>query len=51
MMPDFTETGAARAGAEAFAQAGVTPADIDTVQLYDSFTITALLHARGPRLL
>jgi acetyl-CoA acetyltransferase len=43
MMPDFTVTGAKRAGAEAFAQAGVTPADIDTVQLYDSFTITALL--------
>jgi acetyl-CoA acetyltransferase len=43
MMPDFTVTGAARSGAEAFAEAGVTPADIDTVQLYDSFTITALL--------
>lgn len=42
-MPDFVVTGAKRAGAEAFAQAGVTPADIDTVQLYDSFTITALL--------
>jgi acetyl-CoA acetyltransferase len=42
-MPDFTATGAAASGREAFAQAGVTPADIDTVQLYDSFTITALL--------
>jgi acetyl-CoA acetyltransferase len=42
-MPDFTATGAAAAGAEAFRQAGVTPADIDTVQLYDSFTITVLL--------
>ena len=42
-MPDFTTTAAAGAGAEAFRQAGVTPADIDTVQLYDSFTITVLL--------
>ncbi|MEV0128485.1 acetyl-CoA acetyltransferase [Dactylosporangium sp. NPDC050688] len=42
-MPDFTTTGAARSGAEAFAMAGLTPDDIDTVQLYDSFTITALL--------
>jgi acetyl-CoA acetyltransferase len=42
-MPDFTVTGAYRSGLEAFAQAGVTPDDIDTVQLYDSFTITALL--------
>lgn len=42
-MPDFTVTAAKQTGIEAFAQAGVTPADIDTVQLYDSFTITALL--------
>jgi len=42
-MPDFTTTAATVAGAEAFRQAGVTPADIDTVQLYDSFTITTLL--------
>jgi acetyl-CoA acetyltransferase len=42
-MPDFTATAAVAAGAEAFRQAGVTPADIDTVQLYDSFTITVLL--------
>jgi acetyl-CoA acetyltransferase len=42
-MPDFTTTGAAASGAAALAQAGVTPADIDTVQLYDSFTITVLL--------
>lgn len=42
-MPDFTTTAAAKCGPEAFARAGVTPADINTVQLYDSFTITALL--------
>jgi acetyl-CoA acetyltransferase len=42
-MPNFTATAAAMAGPEAFRQAGVTPADIDTIQFYDSFTITVLL--------
>jgi acetyl-CoA acetyltransferase len=42
-MPDFTVTGAKVSGEDAFRHAGVTPEDIDTVQLYDSFTITALL--------
>jgi acetyl-CoA acetyltransferase len=42
-MPDFTTTAAAKCGPEAFARAGVTPEEIDTVQLYDSFTITVLL--------
>ncbi len=42
-MPDFTATAAKQSGEEAFRMAGVTPADIDTVQLYDSFTITAML--------
>jgi acetyl-CoA acetyltransferase len=42
-MPDFTTTAAAAAAADAFRGAGVTPDDIDTIQLYDSFTITALL--------
>jgi acetyl-CoA acetyltransferase len=42
-MPDYTVSPAARAGATAFREAGLTPSDIDTVQLYDSFTITALL--------
>jgi len=42
-MGDFTQTAAAKSGPEAFRQAGVTPADIDTIQFYDSFTITALL--------
>jgi acetyl-CoA acetyltransferase len=41
-MPDFTRSGAARCGPEALAQAGVTVAEVDTVQIYDSFTITVL---------
>jgi acetyl-CoA C-acetyltransferase len=39
---DLTFTGAASTGPEAFAQAGVTPADVDYVSLYDSFTITVV---------
>jgi acetyl-CoA acetyltransferase len=42
-MPDFTTSAGVRAGAEAFAQAGVRPDEIDTIQFYDSFTITALV--------
>ena len=42
-MPDFTTTAAARCGPEAFGRAGVRPEDIDTIQCYDSFTITVLL--------
>jgi acetyl-CoA acetyltransferase len=42
-MPDFTTTAAARCGPEALRQAGIEPRDVDTVQLYDSFTITVLL--------
>ncbi|MGH2685377.1 MAG: acetyl-CoA acetyltransferase [Actinomycetota bacterium] len=42
-MGDYTTTAAAQCGPEAFAQAGVTPGDIDTIQFYDSFTITVLL--------
>jgi acetyl-CoA acetyltransferase len=42
-MPVYTETAAAQAGPIAFARAGVTPDDIDTIQFYDSFTITVLL--------
>jgi acetyl-CoA acetyltransferase len=42
-MPDYTTTAAARCGPVAFGQAGVTPSDIDTIQFYDSFTITVLL--------
>jgi acetyl-CoA acetyltransferase len=42
-MPDLTTTAAAITGPLAFAKAGVTPADVDVLQLYDSFTITVLL--------
>ncbi len=42
-MDDFTRSAAQKCAPEAFAQAGVTPADIDTLQFYDSFTITALM--------
>ncbi|MFN6980066.1 MAG: acetyl-CoA acetyltransferase, partial [Gemmobacter sp.] len=42
-MPDLTVTGAARTGAAAMAAAGVTPAQIDVVQLYDAFTINTIL--------
>ncbi|MCK9509989.1 MAG: thiolase domain-containing protein [Pigmentiphaga sp.] len=39
---DLTYCGAAWSGPKAFAAAGVTPADIKYVSLYDSFTITVL---------
>ena len=42
-MPDLTVTGAAISGPQAFAQAGVGPADMDVVMLYDAFTITPIL--------
>ncbi len=42
-MPDLTVTAAAATGPRAFAEAGITPADIDMAMLYDSFTITVLL--------
>jgi acetyl-CoA acetyltransferase len=45
--PDFTSSAAVPSGAAAFAQAGVTPDDIDTIQFYDSFTITALVLLEG----
>lgn len=40
---DLTYTGAVWSGPEAFTEAGVTPADIDYVSIYDSFTITVLV--------
>jgi acetyl-CoA acetyltransferase len=40
---DLTVTGAAGSGADAFARAGITAADVDVLEVYDSFTITAAL--------
>lgn len=42
-MPDLTTTGAVHSGAQAYAMAQLSPDEIDVVQLYDAFTITALL--------
>jgi acetyl-CoA acetyltransferase len=42
-MPDLTSTGATVSSRLAYREAGVTPADIDVVEVYDSFTITVLL--------
>jgi acetyl-CoA C-acetyltransferase len=39
---DITLTAAAQSGPQAFAEAGVTPGEIDIAMLYDSFTITVL---------
>jgi acetyl-CoA C-acetyltransferase len=40
---DLTYTGAVWSGPAAFAEAGVTPANIKYVSIYDSFTITVLI--------
>ncbi|MEI9992714.1 MAG: thiolase domain-containing protein [Rhizomicrobium sp.] len=40
---DLTFSGAAWSGPKAFAEAGVTPADIKYASIYDSFTITVLM--------
>ncbi|TRW79631.1 thiolase [Mycolicibacterium sp. 018/SC-01/001] len=42
-MPDLTVTPGTVSGSAAFAAARLTPAQIDVVELYDSFTITVLL--------
>jgi len=39
----LTTSGAARSGAAAFGEAGVKPADIQYVSIYDSFTITVVV--------
>ncbi|MBB4632411.1 thiolase [Sphingosinicella soli] len=40
---DVTVTAAAESGPRAYAMAGLGPADIDVVQLYDAFTINTIL--------
>ena len=42
-MPDLTTTAAAVSSARAYAMAGLSPAEIDVVQLYDAFTINVVL--------
>lgn len=40
---DLTAPGAYGSGADAFARAGITASDVDVLEVYDSFTITAAL--------
>jgi acetyl-CoA C-acetyltransferase len=40
---DVLSSGAVQSGASAFAEAGVTPADIQYASIYDSFTITVMV--------
>jgi len=40
---DLTHTAAVQSGPRAFAEAGMSPADIDYASIYDSFTITVLV--------
>lgn len=42
-MPNLTTTAAVESGRRAFAQAGVTPAQIDVAEVYDAFTINTIL--------
>lgn len=42
-MPDLTVTAAAASGPRAFEMAGCKPSDMDTVQVYDAFTINTVL--------
>ncbi len=42
-MADMTTTAAAVTGPKAFAEAGITPADVDLFCMYDSFTYTVLV--------
>ncbi|HEY3832484.1 MAG TPA: acetyl-CoA acetyltransferase [Acidimicrobiia bacterium] len=42
-MPDLTRTAAAVSGPKAFADAGITPSDVDVFCAYDSFTYTVLV--------
>jgi len=43
LRPSLTTTQAKASAAQAFAMAGLAPSDIDVAQIYDCFTITALM--------
>ena len=45
--PELTSSGASASAAAAFARSGVTAADVDVFEVYDSFTITVLLSLEG----
>ena len=42
-MPNLTQTAAIHSGAQAYAMAGVTAADVDVALVYDAFTINTVL--------
>ncbi len=42
-MPDLTMSAASESGARAFQMAGLRPADVDVLELYDAFTINTIL--------
>lgn len=42
-MPDLTTTAARESGRRAFEMAGVSPQEVDVVELYDAFTINTIL--------
>jgi acetyl-CoA acetyltransferase len=42
-MPDLTTSAAKFSGERAFAQAGISPSDVDVVELYDAFSINTIM--------
>jgi len=46
-MPDLTSSGAGASADLAWKRSGLSPAEVDVVQVYDSFTIAALLSLEG----
>ncbi len=42
-MPDLTVSAGVVSGRDAFGRAGLTPADVDFIEPYDSFTVTVLI--------
>lgn len=46
-MDDILAIGAVESGRAAFGRAGLAPADVDVLEVYDSFTITVLLSLEG----